>query len=52
MSQRNLKCLEANGGVAKLVRAANMYIVHLVQLTVDKGNDLLAASREPFTTLC
>ena len=52
MSQRNLKWVEANGGVDKLVDTASRRGVHLVQLTDDKGNDLLAASQEPFKTLC
>lgn len=52
MSQRNLKWVEANGGKEKLVEVAKQRGVHLVQLTDDKGNELLAASKEPFTTLC
>lgn len=52
MSQRNLKWVEANGGIDKLVDAAKQRGVHLVQLTDDKGNDLLAASPKPFKTLC
>lgn len=52
MSQRNLRWVDANGGLDSLIRAAKKQSVHLVQLTDDKGNCLLAASREPFTTLC
>ncbi len=52
MSQRNLKWVEAHGGLGRLVEAAKRRSIHLVQLTDDKGNDLLAASREPFKTLC
>ena len=52
MSQRNLKWVEANGGSNKLVEVAKRRGVHLVQLTDDKGNELLAASKDPFRTLC
>lgn len=52
MSQRNLKWVEANGGMAKLVETAKNRGIHLVQLTDDKGNQLVAASREVFETLC
>ena len=52
MSQRNLKWVEANGGQQKLVETAKRKGVHLVQFTDDKGNQLLATSTEPFTTLC
>ena len=52
MSQRNLRWVEANGGIDKLVEVARQRGIHLVRLTDDKGNDLLAASQEPFQTLC
>lgn len=52
MSQRNIKWVEANGGLEKLVQAAKARRIHLVQLTDDKGNNLIAASRKPFTSLC
>lgn len=52
MSQRNLKWVEANGGFERLIEIAKSCGVHLVQLTVDDGNLLVAASKQPFTTLC
>ena len=52
MSQRNFKWVEANGGLSKLVQTAKARGVHLVQLTDDQGNELIAASQEPFNTLC
>jgi len=52
MTQRNLNWVEANGGITALVEIAKRRGIHLVQLRDDKGNDLLAASPEPFTTLC
>ncbi len=52
MSQRNLKWVEANGGIDTLVALATERGVHLVRLTDDKGNDVLAASQKPFVTLC
>lgn len=52
MSRRNLKWVEVNGGLDELVNAARKRRVHLVKLVDDKGNHLLAASREPFQTLC
>ena len=52
MSQRNLKWVEAHGGLERLVDTARSRGVHLVQLTDDKGQELLTASRLPFRTLC
>lgn len=52
MSQRNVRWVEANGGVNELVQAARRRGVHLVQLTDDKGVELVAASQAPFKTLC
>lgn len=52
MSQRNLKWVEANGGLQELIAAAEQRGVHLVRLTDDKGNDPLAANQKPFQTLC
>lgn len=52
MSQRNLKWVEANGGVVQLVDAAKKRGIHLIRLTDDKGNELFAASHHPFQTLC
>ena len=52
MSQRNFKWVEANGGIDQLVAIATQQGVHLVKLTDDKGNNLLAASQNLFVTLC
>ena len=52
MSQRNLKWVDANGGREKLVSAAQLRGVHLVELTDDTGKQLIAASKHPFVTLC
>lgn len=52
MSQRNLRWVDSNGGVDKLVEIARKRGIHLVRLTDDKGNELFAASQEPFETLC
>ena len=52
MSQRKVSSIESHGGLAAAVEAARSQGVHLVQLTDDKGTLLVAASREPFVTLC
>ena len=52
MSQRRLSSVERNGGVAAAVEAARAKGVHLVKLTDDKGNALVAASLHPFEPLC
>ena len=52
MSQRTFKWVEANGGIDQLVAIATRQGVHLVKLTDDKGNNLLAASQNLFVTLC
>lgn len=52
MSQRNLKWVEAHGGIHRLVEVATGRGIHLISLTDDKGKRLVAASREPFQTLC
>ena len=52
MSQRNIRWVEANGGPEMLVTVAKRHAIHIVQLTDDKGNQLFAASKSPFTTLC
>jgi len=52
MSQRNFKWVETNGGLTKLVHAAKARGVHLLQLTDDKDNELIAASTKPFVALC
>ena len=52
MSQRKRSSIDAHGGLAAVVNAARARGVHLVQLTDDKGDLLVAASREPFEPLC
>lgn len=52
MSQRARSSIDAHGGLDAVIEAARARGVHLVQLTDDKGKLLVAASREPFTTLC
>jgi len=52
MSQQKLSSIEAHGGLELGVAMARAHSVHLLQLTDDKGNILVAASREPFKTLC
>lgn len=53
MSQRRLSSVETRGGgldsVASLARARG---VHLVVLTDDQGNELVAASKHPFRVVC
>lgn len=52
MSQRSKKSVEARGGLAMAASAAKARGVHLVELTDDRGNKLIAASRHPFKTIC
>ena len=52
MSQRKLASIEKRGGGIELVKAmASKLDVHLVQLTDDKGNVLVAASKHPFKVI-
>ena len=52
MSQRTVSSIEAHGGLQAAVDAARLKGVHLVKLTDDKGNVLVAASLHPFEALC
>ena len=52
MTQRARSSIDAHGGIEAVVAAARLRSVHLVQLTGDKGKLLVAASLEPFETLC
>jgi hypothetical protein len=52
MSQRKRTSIDAHGGIDAAIAAARSKGVHLVQLTDDKGDILVAASREPIDTLC
>ena len=52
MSQRTVRSIEENSGMAAVRRIAKSKGVHLVQLTDDKGKELVAASKHPFKTIC
>lgn len=52
MSRRKLSSIERHGGVEAAVAAATASGVHLVKLTNDKGDVLIAASLHPFEPLC
>ena len=52
MSQRGEAWVAQVGGIATVTAAAEAACIHLVRLTDDKGNRLIAASRERFETLC
>ena len=52
MSQRRLSSIERNGGTAASIAAAKAHGVHLLKLTDDQGNVLVAASLHPFEPLC
>ena len=52
MSQRLRSSIDKNGGLEEVIAAAKQREVHLAELTDDKGNLLVAASRHPFRSLC
>lgn len=52
MSQRSRPSIDAHGGIGAVLAAARARRVHLVQLTDERGQLLVAASREPFEVLC
>ncbi len=53
MSQRKVDVLiKIEGDLKPVTAAAKKAGVHLLQLTDDKGNVLLAASKEAFKILC
>lgn len=53
MSQRKLSSInERGGGIDALRTVAKQKGVHLLQITDDKGNELIAASTNPFTVIC
>ena len=53
MSQRKLPAGENHGGGLDAIRAvAREKGVHLVLLTDDKGDELVAASTHPFKVIC
>ena len=53
MSQRKLESLMTKGGgINSVLKVARKRGVHLVVLTDDKGDQLVAASKRPFKILC
>ena len=53
MSQRKLSSVEKRGGSLAAVRElAREKGVHLLLLTDDQGNELIAASLHPFQVVC
>lgn len=52
MSQRSRSSIDRHGGLEAIVAAARERDVHLAELTDDKGNLLVAASRHPIRSLC
>ncbi len=52
MTQRRLSSVERYGGLAALERAAKAQGVHLLQLTDDNGNVIIAASKSAFKVIC
>lgn len=53
MSQRKLTSVQKQGGGIDSIRQiAEQKGVHLLQITDDKGNELVAASVNPFTVIC
>lgn len=52
MSQRKLSSIQKQGGIDTVKQIANQKGVHLVLITDDKGNELVAASVNPFTVIC
>ena len=52
MSQRARSSIDSNGGINAAIEAAEARGVHLVELTDDKGQRIVATSRHPFNPLC
>ena len=53
MSQRKLTSIEKHGGgIAAVKAAAEQKGVHLLLLTDDKDDELVAASLKPFKVVC
>jgi hypothetical protein len=53
MSHRKVSSIEKRGGGLKYVaKLAKQRGVHLVRLTDDRGNELIAASKRPFEVIC
>lgn len=53
MSQRKVSSINKRGGGLDVVKnIAQQKGVHLLQITDDEGNELVAASTKPFTVIC
>jgi hypothetical protein len=52
MSQRARSAIDKNGGIAAATAAAKSRGFHLAELTNNKRKLIVAASRDPFKTLC
>lgn len=53
MSQRKVTSIQrCGGGLSLAKRLAKKHQVHLLRLTDDEGNDVVAASKSPFQVLC
>lgn len=52
MSQRKLSSIEKHGGLQAIKRLAEERSVHLLLLEDDQGNELIAASTNPFKVIC
>ena len=52
MTRRKLASVERLAGLPAVVDAAKMRGIHLLLLTDDRGDRLVAASRHPFEVLC
>ena len=53
MSQRKLSSIDArSGGIERVARMARERGVHLIVLTDDQGERLVAASAHPFQVVC
>ncbi len=52
MSQRRLSSIEKHGGLEAIKALAEQRGVHLLLLTDDEGNELIAASTQPFQVVC
>lgn len=52
MSQRKLSSVTKHGGIESVKGIAQQKGVHLLQVTDDKGVELIAASTQPFMVIC
>ena len=52
MSQRKLSSVAKHGGIESVKGIARQKGVHLLQITDDKGVELITASMQSFTVIC